>query len=520
MKRRLQQLANTLVLDRLAFCNGIEKENLRIDRQTGQQALTDHPAALGASLTNAFVTTDFSENLIEMVTTPVADSEVLHQLTQLNRFVITHLERELLWPLSMPGWIEDIQQVREARYGSSNIAKMKHIYRVGLKHRYGKMMQLIAGVHCNVSLPNELFQALHIIDSQSKSFKDFISDQYLRLVYHFYCHYPLLIYLFGASPSCTVQSLPATGVPDYIQKIDQYTCLAPHGVSLRMSDLGYQNPRQDTVKIDYRSVEHYANSLVRATQIPYPAYVDIGVKQGDNYKQLNCNWLQIENEYYSPIRPKQICHHGERPAVALRQRGIAYVEVRAIDLNPLHCLSVDSEQIKFVNLFILWCLLTEKTGCLADEACHALRHNFYLVATQGRKPGLKIEVNAKKVLLSDWMRAILAEIYIVAQWLDQQYPGADYCDVLTRQMVKAEQVDLTPSAKVLVDMQQRKLSHHEYGLCIAGEQAQWLLKQSVDQNLLVQFQQAVLDSTDMAQQIASVAQKPFEQYLADYFRQV
>lgn len=518
MKAILTRLSAVLLSHNdLIFTNGLEKENLRVDLM-GHQAFTDHPAIFGKSLTHPLITTDFSENLLEMVTAPVEDQALFQTLTTLNAYISQSLDHELLWPLSMPGWIEDVNQVRIARYGDSHIAKMKQVYRRGLVLRYGKLMQLIAGMHFNLSFQPGLFAALQSMDGNQEDLGVFTSKRMMRLVRHFYCVYPMLVYLFGASPSCTTQMITSKR-PGYLMQQDEQTLIGPYATSLRMSDLGYHNSAQDLVKINLASVTQYAESLIKATQTPYSAYEQLGIKntQGQ-YQQLNTHWLQIENEYYSSIRPKQIAQKGERPALALKNRGVAYIEMRALDLNPLSPVGIDQTQIDFINLVMLWCLLQEDC-CLSPEDCCALRQHVKQVVTVGRKPGLTLQTITGKVLFTDWLRRQLDELAELAQWLDQHRQTTQYVQAVNTQMRKVIDPDLTPSAQVLEGLTAQKLSHQDYGLKYARIHAELLKKMTLNAQVQAKFSALARQSEQDWQQLEKPVDQSFEQFLQQYFQQ-
>ncbi len=171
MHLSLKDLRESGALDDLkSIKRGIEKESLRIDSQ-GSISKKKHPNKLGSALTNTFITTDFSEALLELVT-PVFTNveECLSFLTDLHAFVHQSIDKELLWPLSMPCSIEANEDVVIGEYGTSNAGRMKTVYRKGLAHRYGSKMQAIAGIHYNFSLPDELF--LKIADFRGLKEKD------------------------------------------------------------------------------------------------------------------------------------------------------------------------------------------------------------------------------------------------------------------------------------------------------------------------------------------------------------
>ena len=171
LKQRLSQLTESSSIGCLAdIGHGIEKESLRINPQ-GHIPQTPHPAGLGSPLTHPSLTTDFSEALLEFIT-PVFQSpdESLAYLANLHAFTFRHMDREeLIWTSSMPCVLDDDSQIPLAEYGSSNVGKLKTLYRMGLSHRYGRAMQTIAGIHYNFSLPDELWSALGVHDQEQRT---------------------------------------------------------------------------------------------------------------------------------------------------------------------------------------------------------------------------------------------------------------------------------------------------------------------------------------------------------------
>ena len=310
---------------------GIEKEALRLDTN-GYLAQTPHPPALGSAMTNRYITTDFSEALLEFVT-PAFEStwEALRLLCDIHQFTYEHLDDELLWIASMPCQIPPDEGIPLARYGTSNVGQMKTIYRRGLGYRYGRHMQTIAGVHFNYSLPEAFWPRYHEIIGQDGDEVDFRSAQYLGLIRNFRRMGWLVLYLFGASPAMCKSF--GGGRELQMPSLNDETWHEPFGTSLRMSDLGYSNQNQARINISLNDLDQYIHDLRRAIETPEPAYEKIGVKVDGEYRQLSASQLQIENEYYSPIRPKRVARSGERPTAALRRGGIEYVEVRSLDIN-------------------------------------------------------------------------------------------------------------------------------------------------------------------------------------------
>ena len=233
---RLTELAAQGRFGRLR--RGLEKEGLRVDG-TGRIAATPHPYALGSKLTHPHITTDYSEALLEYIT-PVycRPGDAVDFLADLHRFSYRHLGEELIWPASMPARLDGNDSVTIADYGSSNVGTMKHVYRKGLDVRYGRIMQAIAGIHYNVSLPDELWTLLRERDgAHDVDLDDYRSSRYFGLIRNFRRHSWLLLYLFGASPALDRSFLPEGNIPDKLHAHGRDTLVSPYATSLRISDL-------------------------------------------------------------------------------------------------------------------------------------------------------------------------------------------------------------------------------------------------------------------------------------------
>jgi len=413
---------------------GIEKEGLRV-LPTGGLALTPHPLALGAALTHPHITTDYSESQIELITgVHVGVQDCLDELTQIHQFVLRTLQAqggEMLWVSSMPCGLPTDETIPLARFGSSNVGRAKSVYRMGLGHRYGRRMQTISGLHYNWSLPGVS------------------SEEYFALIRNFRRHAFVLLYLFGASPAlcpCFVQ-----GREHRLQALGDagQSLYLPYATSLRMGRLGYQSDAQASLAVSYNGLQGYANSLHEALTQPYPAYEAVGVRNpGGDYNQLGTSLLQIENEFYGTIRPKRTGRTGERPLHALRERGVEYVEVRLMDLDPFEPVGIAAPTMRFLDIFLLHCLLTDSPPDTPDEI-EQLKRNQHRTAEQGREPGLLLERMGQAVTLSDWANEILAECVPVAQALDAAHATQDYSAALAGARTRLATPEQTPSARVL-----------------------------------------------------------------------
>jgi len=434
----LQHRLKALTPDQLqGMRRGIEKESLRA-QPGGALALTPHPVALGSALMHPNITTDFSESQVELVTGAHKNPEAaLHELTELHQCTYRALQDagdEMLWVSSMPCGLPTDETIPLARFGASNVGRAKSVYRMGLGHRYGRRMQTISGIHYNWSLPGVT------------------SEQYFALIRNFRRQAFLLLYLFGASPA--VCSTFVAGRQHELQALTERAMYMPHGTSLRMGRLGYQSDAQASLAVSYNSLEGYAASLQDALSRPYPAYEAVGIRNpGGDYNQLGTTLLQIENEFYGTIRPKRVIHPGERPLHALRERGVEYVEVRLMDLDPFEPVGINAQTMRFLDVFLLHCLLSDSppdTPAEIDE----LKFNQHQTAARGREPGLKLKRGGGEVLLTDWAADIVAECAPIAAALDAVHGGSAYRDAVAAAQARLDDASSLPSARVLAAMAQ------------------------------------------------------------------
>ncbi|WP_233631317.1 MULTISPECIES: glutamate--cysteine ligase [unclassified Pseudomonas] len=460
LNRRLSLLGNHLPL--LGQClHGIERECLRVTAE-GRLAQTPHPQALGSALTNERITTDYSESLLEFITPALADpAQVIDNLEEIHRFVYTQLGDEFLWSPSMPCTLPAEEDIPIAEYGTSNIGKLKHVYRKGLALRYGRTMQCIAGIHYNFSLPEALWPLLREAEASQDSDRDFQSTAYIALIRNFRRYSWLLMYLFGASPALDKGFL--RGQAHQLEELDGQTLYLPYATSLRMSDLGYQSNAQAGLTPCYNNLESYTDSLRKAVGTPYPPYVEVGTHVDGDWVQLNTNILQIENEYYSNIRPKRVTYTGERPIQALAARGVQYVEVRCLDINPFLPVGIDLTEARFLDAFLLFCAL-EDSPQLDNSECGQCSGNFLSVVKEGRRPGLELQRDGEPVPLRTWASELLARIGQLAELLDRANGGDDHAQALAEQQAKVDDPELTPSAQVLARMTEHDESFVDFSL--------------------------------------------------------
>jgi glutamate--cysteine ligase len=477
---------------------------------------SDHPTGLGSALTNGVITTDYSEALLEFITPVYKNSlDAINYLTDLHRFTYRHLGEEVIWNTSMPCYLEGDDDIRIGEYGSSNSGTMKHVYRVGLASRYGKMMQSIAGIHYNFSLSNDLWQVLQLMDGDNRSLQDYRSDGYFSLIRNFRRQSWLLLYLFGASPALSDSFMKDK--EHHLQTLNGHTLYLPFATSLRMGDFGYSNKAQESLNICFNYLDSYASSLQHAVKTPFPAYEEMGVKVNGEYRQLNTNILQIENEYYSDIRPKRVVQSGEKPVDALIQRGVEYVEVRNTDINPLLPVGIDNCQAQFMDAFLLTCLLQKNTEIDALE-CERISHNNNLVVNKGREPGLELLTLDGEAPLTQLGSEILDQVEKVAKAIDQVKGGTNYSDSVKQQRDKVADSDLTPSAIILASLRESGLQFTDWALHVSRQHREDLLSSPIDEavcdDLSAKVKQSLIEQSEME----SSDTLDFDAFLDEYMR--
>ena len=461
---------------------GIEKEGLRV-KADGFLAQTPHPLKLGSKLTHPFITTDYSESLLELITDPkTTPKDTLAMLRQLHVLVYQALpEGELMWPLSMPCMLSsDDEDIPLADYGSSNTGKLKTLYRSGLGIRYGRRMQTIAGLHYNLSFGDGLFEHWQVQAVNNKKQQqtpiEFKNEKYLGLIRNFKRLTSLILYLLGASPS--VCPCFISGREHDLELMNESTYYKPAATSLRMGKLGYTNSVQEHLDIRYNNLPEYVTGLRRAIQTPHDSFTALGLNDADgNPIQINDHILQIENEYYSPIRPKQIADRGETPTEALERRGIAYVEFRAIDLDPYSDVGIRLSSACFLEVMALYCLLNDSPELMPEEE-EELAINLERVVNEGRLDNLHILNDGNEQPLQGWILAHLNNMQPLAALLDAHHGGNDYRAAVALMQGKAGNSESTISAQVNADSQ-RLGSLWQLGFTLANQHRDYLLQQTL-----------------------------------------
>ena len=494
---------------------GVEKESLRV-MPSGALAQTPHPRRLGSALTNENITTDYSESLIELVTPAFTTSwELLQYLLDLHQFVYRHLDDELLWATSMPGAIERDEDIPIAQFGPSHVGQMKTIYRRGLGLRYGRMMQAISGVHFNYSFPLPFWEAYADSLKSRDHGAQFISARYFDLLRNYRRYGWIVLYLFGVSPVVCKSFLKGRDVE--LADFTSNTAYEPYATSLRMSDVGYRNRNQAGLAVSVNSLEEYVRDLTHAIMTPHPAYEALGVKVDGEYRQLNANILQIENEYYSFIRPKRVARSGERPTKALQRAGVEYVEVRALDVSAFDPVGVNQNKLRFLEAFLALCLLKESPP-IGESEQTSLDKNHVTVARRGREPGLILWRDGQDVPMNEWARELLDSMVGICEILDRGDATRPYSQALATQAAKVQDVARTPSARLMQELTSTGESFFDLALRMsATHKAYFLDLYPPNEDRLAEFGREAEESLAKQARIEASDQGTFEDYLARYF---
>ena len=514
LEKRLQQLSRSPGPTPLVGGKtGIEKESLRvtIDGRISQQP---HPSGLGSPLTHPHITTDYSEALLEFITPPLTDpAEQLAFLRDCHRFAYQQIDDELLWATSMPCVVGGEASIPIARYGNSNVGRMKHIYRRGLGYRYGRMMQVIAGVHFNYSPPDHFWTVFQECEEDGSDKQSFVSTSYFSLIRNLRRVGWLIPYLFGASPAVCKSFLE--GRDSSLKDIGGHSFYEPYGTSLRMSEIGYKNATPASLHVGYDSLDDYLRDLTKAITTVHPEYEKIGVQVDGEYRQLNANVLQIENEFYGITRPKQVPHPDEKLSTALRRRGVSYVELRALDVNPFLPLGIDEDQIRFLEMLMLFCLLCESPP-IDDEEDAAIEANQVAVAHRGRDPALVLKDGTRTRSIREWGGEILTAMGPLAELLDAGQGERPYHQAIEQFSAAVADPELTPSARILADMEENGEPFFLFAMRTSQSHRDRFLDCPLDVAQETFFKNLSGHALEQQRNIEADETLPFEEYLNDY----
>lgn len=519
--------SNAVMLN--GIIRGVERETLRAN-DDGSLALTPHPGPLGATLSHTRITTDFSESLLEFITPPQhRRSQMFQALSDLHQYTsqILGQQGEVMWPSSMPCQLPDEAAIPIAKYGASYVGKMKETYRMGLAVRYGKQMQMVAGVHYNFSLPSAFWSHFHSQQSDIRGLSDYKDVRYFALIRNFRRFSWLLMLLNGASP-ITHESF-VTGRRHNLQKAEHGDLLSASATSLRMGGLGYQSSAQSMLNICYNQKTSYVQTLCQAINTPWPDYEKAGEMNHQGVRQqLNSSLIQIENEFYSSIRPKRVIQSGETAIQALRLRGCEYIEVRCLDVNPFSEIGISAEQSRFLDVFLTYCALKDSPECDLDDQ-HRIQKNYETAVTQGRDRACEVMLHTgEHVNARDAGLALIDSMRDVAQAFDKHQTQQGHIQALDNAAARLRG-ERGLLADEVVEHRDQHGSYLQSNQALARQHKQALnelLNKRADRDAMLKAQRDLTRSSlaNFASIEAAAAHhandhEGFEAYLARYFSQ-
>tara|TARA_R110000868_G_scaffold96162_2_gene264610 strand:- start:27319 stop:28962 length:1644 start_codon:yes stop_codon:yes gene_type:complete len=511
---------------------GIEKEALRIT-QKGNLSVNSHPEALGSKLTSEFITTDYSESQLELITPPKNTiEESVSYLEHLSYYVANNINKQMLWPCSMPCILPNEKEIPIAHYGKSNQGKLKELYRTGLKYRYGKTMQMISGVHFNFSFSQDfLSNYTKTINNQTIN-QENINDIYINVSRNYLRYSWLITYVFGASPIVTDKFLQNNSPsafylkpdPENFKQSNEY--FAPYGTSLRMSELGYQNSLQSSNNVSFNSLDEYIKDFTNALSTENLDFKKIGVKTKNNkYLQINSNNLQIENELYNPIRLKSQKNKNLSNLKNLYNHGIEYIELRNIDVNPFSKQGFDVEQGYFLEIFLFFCTLIESPKFSSNKLeLLEIKNNLSKITTFGLHEGLTIKYNNQTIFLQDFIKDIFESLEIIADFLDfiSESETKNYSKIFNKYK-KIIDNNETCSAKIIKQVYNKDSktynSFQEFGLNLAQKYSYYFAHdctKNLNSELLDIIKQDTKNSLLKFQDINNQNQISFDDFLIDF----
>ncbi|WP_017473854.1 glutamate--cysteine ligase [Amphibacillus jilinensis] len=465
---------------------GIERETQRITAD-GHIALTDHPAIFGNKRMNNQITVDFAENQLEFVTRPHPSIDLLYaELKEISLIADQGIGDQRMWPMSMPPRLPREQAIPIAKFDHSSEGQAKEVYRKGLALRYGKKLQMISGIHYNYSLGNHLLQLLHQHFHQEEDMTAFKNKVYMKISRNFIKYRWLLIYLFGASPVAD-QSYDSV-IEKELQKVSEgcedlrqeKQLFKKCATSLRASRFGYSTEIQEQYQVSYNSLAAYIQDIKKLLSTESEQYRQYGVERDGERVQLNTSIIQNENEFYAPVRFKSKVKDNQSQIEALEQRGIDYIEIRLLDINPFSKWGVCKTQIDFVHLFVLFCLF-EDSNPTSNQALMRASKNHQLVALLGRLPYLRLlKSEDQQIELKEWGEAIFAKLYQIAELIDHANRSDRFRCVVAKERDKLHNRLLLPAEKIVNEMKQRQESYIDFGLRLANQYKSKFCKDQIE----------------------------------------
>ncbi len=408
---------------------GLEKENLRVT-ENGNLAMTPHPKAFGDKLNNPYITVDFSESQVEMITPPVNSINELYTLLEnLHDSISIELKNEYLWPQSVPPNIPKEEDIPIAHFNGTLKGKDSEKYRRMLAETYGRNTQLLSGIHYNFSFKDEFLEELNNLIAPEKSLKEFKNYIYLKISRNYIKYHWLVIYLIGASSAvhetyfnkCLHHLCKCM---NNMKKKDNYY-YSHDAISFRHGRCGYRN--KENLFVSFNSIDQYIEDLEEL------------VKEGT---------ITGAREFYSPIRIKT------KPTndifTTLKNSGIQYLEVRTIDINPYCKAGIEIKDLHFIHIFLLYCLLLEDCE-LSNMDYHMAIENHDMAAMSGKAEDQKLyKYEGGRTLLRKWASELFSNMEQLINKLD--FNKDFYLDILKFEKKKLKDDENMYSTKIVEDV--------------------------------------------------------------------
>ena len=370
---------------------GIEREGLRVDF-TGKLSEKNHPIVFGDKIYNPYITTDFSESQLELITPTFSNIEETYKfLNALYDIVAMEINDEYLWPQSMPCIIPEDKDIPIAKFCGCEEGRVAREYREELFLKYGGKRQLISGIHYNFSFNENIIKKLYKNSHKLQDYKDFKDNIYLKVTRDYLRYRWLLIYILG----CTgvVHESYQEECVKQLEEISKDSFSNEGALSYRNSECGYKN------KIDlfpnYNSVKDYVDSINK--------FIDEDFI--DNHKEL-----------YAPIRlkakdPKYLLD-------SLINDGINYLEYRSIDINPFEKGGIALSDLHFINLFNLFLLIEDESDYENWQQEALINQN--IIATHGQN-NVELIKDGKSISKVEWGLEIINKIKVINDELKLEY---------------------------------------------------------------------------------------------------
>ncbi len=478
--------------------HGLEKECLRVNN-IAELSQQPHPNFMGSSLTHPYISTDFSEAQLEFITSTFNnEKKAIQHLKNLQKYTFDHMKKEWMWPFSSPCLLPKAKDIPLADYGSSKLGEEKKIYRRGLGFRYGRKMQTMSGIHYNFSFSEDFFRLLHNNFDPDTSLQEFINKCYFKIMRNFLRWGWINAYFFGASPA--VDRSYFDKPCKQLSLMRHRTLYGEYTTSIRMSALGYYSRVQAQYAISFNDLSFYLQDMKKALSTSSSTFKTIGLFKKNKHLQLNHNVLQIEAEHYSRIRPKAPYGSKLSSVEALKNEGVSFIEIRAVDLDPFDSVGVTEEQLHFLHVLIIDCLF-QTSSPITETERKEICYNQNRVTLEGRNPKLKLKKNGKSINFRTWAMEIMNRIEKTAKLLDLNHTDNRYISVLKKQKEKLNDVSLTPSYRIMQQLQKEKISFKEFGLKLAKKHKRASKQYSIPPSFEKEMEKWAVDSNRKQQEL-------------------